>query len=811
MYKLITKGSHLLIAIKELEQHALQEPLLALDTETYQSGPETIYTFKDPYTNAVRLVQIKARNSVSYVFDVKQLGSDITPLTEFLNREDITWVSHNSKFDYKMLAINLGVYLKKIYCTYIAGAVMGYATGMSARASCGLGLKDLVRDLLDVELSKEHQSDYWGGTLIKSQIDYAAKDVDYLIPLYDLFTKVFKEEYQCTEAVDLEMEVLPVVSKMELNGVGFDLNMYHKVQACARLEIPKLIKQMCTYFGVKLQTVFNLATKKFESQPAHINFNSRADVLKLFSKSGIELPDLKAETLITYVDKHEIVRVYSNYKTLQKQLSTNYEEYVHPITKRIYANYNQCGTATGRFSSSFPNMQQISKIDIEVPLHLIDPNWKDKYKAKDGKYYLNYRYCFVSKPSDSFLSIDYSSQELAIMAVAASDQFMIDVLNKPQFIKDDQSNRTENPEADLYSQVAAKAFKVEVAKARTTIHPKLGKKCRDLAKVALLGSCIAEGQLVNTARGKIPIEQVVVGDYVAVDEGHDKRVLAVFNNGIRDVIKVTTRDHLLPEHGGQTRELICTQDHKVAVYEYHQGTLRDTEVVWMEAQQCLGRDLLKIDWGESEAVSIEPYGKARVYDLTVEDRHCFFASGLLVHNCYGKTEHSMPDDLGITLEEGKKLLRDIFGTMPQLEKWLEENAKQAEKTRLSRFGLGRLRFLNDSHHLDKGAVGRAGRNTPIQGLAALMMKKALVYLDEALKQVPGAMIIGTVHDEVLVEMPDDLNATEDLLKDEYGYLEPQHRLGAKLIMEAMYAGSRYFLKGVVPDKATCGVGRSWTK
>jgi hypothetical protein len=92
-----------------------------------------------------------------------------------------------------------------------------------------------------------------------------------------------------------------------------------------------------------------------------------------------------------------------------------------------------------------------------------------------------------------------------------------------------------------------------------------------------------------------------------------------------------------------------------------------------------------------------------------------------------------------------------------------------------------------------------------------MMKKAMVYLDQMLPQIPTSLLIGTVHDEVLVEMPDDLNAPEDLLQDEYGYLEPKHRLGAKLVLEAMYKGSRFFLKGVVPDKATCGVGRTWTK
>lgn len=679
-YRVITEASDVKDAVERLQRELDQEPLAAIDCETYLAGQETIYGFKDPYTNKVRIVQIKTRTGLPYLFDIKALPEKaLGPLIALLRRPDVVWIAHNMKFDWKMLAVNLNARLKKIYCTLVAAKILGHATGTSARGAAGNSLKDLIRDFLDLPIDKTEQKSYWGGSLTKSQLDYAAADVVHLIPLYDIFVTAFEEDYQCTEAVSLEMEVLPVVCKMELNGIPLDVDMYRKVQLCAQAAIPALLKELCDHFDIKMQRTFNPETKKFELQPAKMNFNSTKEVQALFHRHGIMVEDTQEETLRAFSERFPILDTFIKYKKLAKQLSVDYEAYIHPITGRIHPTFDQTGAATARFSSSEPNLQQVPKIDITVPDHLVDPSWGTRYFDKDKqKYLLNYRYCFRASPGCVMASADFSGQEVAVMVVLSGDPFMINVLNKPQKVWSDEKQKyVDNLEADLHSQIAAEMFAVKPEEARNK-HPKFqGVTYRDLAK-------------------------------------------------------------------------------------------------------------------------------RRVFGLA-----------------YGATEHSVAEELGIPVEEARKIIRDFFKPMPVLKRWLDKMAAFAEKTRTTVFGLGRIRFLGDLPHKDKGAIGRAGRNTPIQGTSALMMKKSLIEIDLAIEERFGNMIAWTllcasIHDEALCEVPlylfgkPDYNETL-LPTDRYADYPPEHRGPARLIISAMDRGSNFFLKGIVPDRASCGIGETWTK
>lgn len=137
---------------------------LALDTETYPSGlptapalEKTGSAFTDPYTNKVRLVQIKAEAyDEIYLFDVVALEANkaLAPLVHLLNVPHIEWIGWNLKFDYKMLSVNLGAKLKKVYDLQLTSDVMGYATGDQAYVARGRGLKDALRDFCNVKMSK---------------------------------------------------------------------------------------------------------------------------------------------------------------------------------------------------------------------------------------------------------------------------------------------------------------------------------------------------------------------------------------------------------------------------------------------------------------------------------------------------------------------------------------------------------------------------------------------------------------------------------------------------------------------------------
>src|ERR1035437_877499 len=114
-------------------EYLLTQDLLALDTETHSNGKrgpkaydghlkENVLNFTDPFINTIRLVQIRSRESESFIFDVRKLSPDcgLISLKNLLSQKHITWIAHNCKFDFEMIAVNFEVQLEKVYDTYLA-------------------------------------------------------------------------------------------------------------------------------------------------------------------------------------------------------------------------------------------------------------------------------------------------------------------------------------------------------------------------------------------------------------------------------------------------------------------------------------------------------------------------------------------------------------------------------------------------------------------------------------------------------------------------------------------------------------------
>ena len=126
--------------------------------------------------------------------------------------------------------------------------------------------------------------------------------------------------------------------------------------------------------------------------------------------------------------------------------------------------------------------------------------------------------------------------------------------------------------------------------------------------------CVAAGELVSTKRGEIPIEKVLVGDYVMTRSGWKCVLAATQTNPNAEVLELHT-------NAGQV--LRCTPNHKV----FANGE-------WVEAQDVVPSDVLVGKQGDFTVSAVLRKGQtAAVYDLTVEGTHEFFASEILVHNC----------------------------------------------------------------------------------------------------------------------------------------------------------------------------------
>src|SRR5580693_2243909 len=140
-------------------------PMVAIDTETLGLNP-----FRD----RLCLVQLSAGDNVCHAVQFAAGEYAAPNLKRMLTDPKVTKLFHFARFDVAMFERYLGVVTAPIYCTKIASKLVRTYTDKH-------GLKDLVRELLGVDLSKEQQSSDWGAPdLTEKQLAYAANDVAYL-------------------------------------------------------------------------------------------------------------------------------------------------------------------------------------------------------------------------------------------------------------------------------------------------------------------------------------------------------------------------------------------------------------------------------------------------------------------------------------------------------------------------------------------------------------------------------------------------------------------------------------------------------
>jgi ribonuclease D len=177
-------------------------PVIAVDTETLGLNP---------HRDRLCVVQISKGDGSA---DVVQIVRDAPPpatLTRVLGDESVLKIFHYARFDLAVLFHSLGVMPRPVYCTKIASRLTRTYTDRH-------GLKDLVRELLGIELSKQQQSSDWGAeTLTPAQLDYAASDVLYLHALKVQLDRLLEREHRHGLAQNC-FTFLPTRAQLDLLG-----------------------------------------------------------------------------------------------------------------------------------------------------------------------------------------------------------------------------------------------------------------------------------------------------------------------------------------------------------------------------------------------------------------------------------------------------------------------------------------------------------------------------------------------------------------------------------------------------------------
>ena len=403
--------------INEFIQNILTKEIFSLDTETTGTDPITAelvgMSFSYAENQAVYIPVPKNRKETQKIVDL------LKPVFE---NEHTIKVGQNIKYDMLVLS-NYGVQIKgKLFDTMIAHYVlqpelrhnMDYLAEIYLKYQTihideligpkGKGQKNM-RDLSPTEVYK-----------------YACEDADVTLKLKTLLEKEMQENGVTELFEQIEMPLVPVLAYMERNGVRIDTEALKESSKHFTARMQQIETEVHQLAGME----FNIASPK---QVGEVLFD-RLKIVEKPKKTKTGQYITSEEVLESLKSKHEIVGKILEHRGLKKLLGTYIDalpQLINPATGHIHTSFNQTVTATGRLSSSNPNLQNI-------PI-----------RNEDGK---EIRKAFIPDDGCEFFSADYSQIELRIMAHLSGDPHMIEAFRKEQ---------------DIHAATAAKIYKEELA------------------------------------------------------------------------------------------------------------------------------------------------------------------------------------------------------------------------------------------------------------------------------------------------------------------------------------------------------------
>jgi DNA polymerase-1 len=252
--------------------------------------------------------------------------------------------------------------------------------------------------------------------------EYACEDADITLKLKNVLEPKLKEAGVEHLFYEIEMPLVPVLAEMEMNGVCIDTESLNETSRIFTNRMQELENRIYELAGEK----FNIASPK---QVGEILFD-KMKIVEKAKKTKTGQYVTSEEVLQQLKNKHEIIADILEHRGLKKLIGTYIDalpKLINPQTGHIHTSFNQTITATGRLSSSDPNLQNI-------PI-----------RGEDGK---EIRKAFIPEPGCLFFSADYSQIELRVMAHLSGDENMIEVFREGK---------------DLHAATAATIYKKDIS------------------------------------------------------------------------------------------------------------------------------------------------------------------------------------------------------------------------------------------------------------------------------------------------------------------------------------------------------------
>ncbi|MEW6500792.1 MAG: DNA polymerase I [Thermodesulfobacteriota bacterium] len=329
-------------------------------------------------------------------------------------------LGHNLKFDYQVLAHHGLTLSPPLADTMIAS----YLLDPSRRSH---KLDDLCEEFLERRTTTfaevttgDKREDAFAYVSLPAARDYSCEDAAVTCMLWEKFRPELEALGLGELFADLEMALLPLLARMEQVGIRVDPGQLADLSREFSAELTRLERRIYDLAG----GAFNINSPR---QLGEILFERLGLPHGKKTKTGYSTDSSVLEELARYHDLPATVMAHRNLTKLKSTYVDKLAELIHPETGRIHTSFNQTVTATGRLSSSNPNLQNI-------PI-----------RTKEGQ---RIRAAFIAAPGHRFLSADYSQIDLRVLAHYSQDQALLAAFRAGE---------------DIHSRTAAEIFRVNPA------------------------------------------------------------------------------------------------------------------------------------------------------------------------------------------------------------------------------------------------------------------------------------------------------------------------------------------------------------
>jgi len=409
-------------ALSTLIKQVKEKAIISIDTET---------TSKNPLQAKLVGISFSCEEQKGYYLPLAHAYSGAPPqlnisesleaLREVLEDERIAKVGQNIKYDAEVLKLH-GVTLRGIHFdTMIASYIIN--PSLRQHNLDYLAQHYLNHKMISYEevVGKGRNACNFSDIEVEKAMAYSCEDADITLRLMQILDEKMKFDKNEALFYGLEMKLLPVLMDMEMTGIKIDIPFFEQISVRFANRIKKIEREIFDEAGME----FNINSPQ---QLGYVLFEKlQLPVQKKTSKTKKYSTDVRVLKKLTAFP-NKIPELVLRYRTLSKLKSTYLDalvKMVEPSAGRVHTSYNQTVAATGRLSSSNPNLQNI-------PI-----------RGEDGR---EIRKGFISEDGKYLVSADYSQVELRIFA---------------HYSKDEAFMRAFKQNEDIHTRTAAEILGVE--------------------------------------------------------------------------------------------------------------------------------------------------------------------------------------------------------------------------------------------------------------------------------------------------------------------------------------------------------------